>query len=86
MLTVGNVYGAHEAWSIIKPYQTNPDNGAWFSDFIVGRQDLCICIDLDDVSDNHISISPALDSVVVWHGKPNAHSAQPTYVKFFEVY
>ena len=86
-LRAGARYSRKQIWTKLRLEEPFPTNGNWLTAYAVEGSDLLIFADIGVLGKTDHDFPNQYDSAtgkMVWHGKPNAHSAQPIFVKLFE--
>ena len=86
-LRAGGSYSRKEIWTKLRPGEAFPTGGNWLTDYASEGINLLIFANIGVPGKTGYDFPNQYDAAtgkMVWYGKPNAHSAQPTFIKLFE--
>lgn len=87
MFIVDSYYSRKEAWAILNPGKLFPKGGNWATGYVTHESSLLIFANIDAPgrTGHDFPNEYNYDSkTMLWFGKPNAHSQQPTFKKLFD--
>jgi len=86
-LRAGGAYSRKDIWTKLRPGETFPTGGNWLTGYATEGSNLFIFANIGVPGKTGHDFPNQYDAAtgkMVWYGKPNAHSAQPTFIKLFE--
>jgi 5-methylcytosine-specific restriction protein A len=84
---IGRLYSRSEIWKVNNPGKKMPTSGPWFTGYVQTGKRLITFVNLNTSEKLHDDFSNSYDpstGTIRWHGKPNAHSAQPIFQNLFD--
>ena len=87
MFIVDSYYSRKEAWAILNPGKLFPKGGNWATGYVTHESSLLIFANIDAPgrTGHDFPNEYNYDSkTMLWFGKPNAHSQQPTFKKLLD--
>jgi 5-methylcytosine-specific restriction protein A len=87
LFTVGSRYSRKDIWSLMHPGQNYPVGGNWSTGYVQEGQKLFVFANIGTAGRTGHDFPNTFDAdnqTMIWFGKPNSHSAQPTFKKIFE--
>lgn len=86
-LDPGFYYTRRDVWKFFRPQQEYPGGGNWTTGYVREGESLVIFANIGVPGRTGHDFPNSFDSaqqLMTWYGKPNAHSAQPTFRDLFE--
>lgn len=87
MLTVGDFYTREKIWKLAKPGVPYSKGGPWATGYAIYNKYLFAFANIGDPGRTGHDFPNRYErdtGQMTWYGKPNSHSAQPTFRKLFE--
>ena len=85
-LITGNRYTRKELWALFHPHEPFPVGGNWSTGYVREGELLIVFANIGVSGRTGHDFPNSYDSdtnTMVWYGKPNSHSAQPTFRELF---
>jgi 5-methylcytosine-specific restriction enzyme A len=83
---VGGSYSRKTLWRLLRPGEDFPRGGSWLTDYVIEGDLLIIFANLGVPGKTGRNFPNQYESetgIMKWFGKPDAHSAQPTFKELF---